>query len=240
MDAIAASALEPLRSASGAFSRRLQRHNDVPFVVPEDGVQSDASGSTAHAPRSSRDRFEASRDVRSVGTVPGLQRTFELNKQAIDDVLLDPRDIQREQLIRTLLLSDEEKIDKGASWGHPEGEAGGFSSVWRYMRYWLGPFGSTRHEFAYFQPVNDLMSNMESSHLTPGMCFDAFFGVFLLQITLAEPENAETAQHLAFKVSSVIFALATPIALLLPPVTVMHVRVLSCVARPRMRKFLGK
>ena len=41
-----------------------------------------------------------------------IQRTFELNKQAVDDVLLDPKDIQREQLLRVMLLDEEAKIDK--------------------------------------------------------------------------------------------------------------------------------
>ena len=44
----------------------------------------------------------------------------------------------------------------------------------------------------------------------------------------------------AWKISAIAFAFITPFALLLPPVTVMHVRVLSCVSRPRLRKFIGK
>ncbi len=42
----------------------------------------------------------------------------------------------------------------------------------RFLRYYLGPFGSTRNEFAYFQPSNDLMANLESAHMNPLMIFD--------------------------------------------------------------------
>ena len=48
-----------------------------------------------------------------VAGTDAIQRTFELNKQAVDDVLLDPKDIQREQLLRVLLLDEEAKIDRG-------------------------------------------------------------------------------------------------------------------------------
>ena len=135
-----------------------------------------------------------------------------------------------------MLLDEEAKIDKGEPWGHPIGE----SRTRRFVSYWSGPFSGIKQEFKYFQPVNDVMNNMEASHLSPGMVFDAFFGVMVFELALSEPENGDVAQTTAWKTSAIAFAFITPFALLLPPVTVMHVRVLSCVSRPRLRKFIGK
>jgi hypothetical protein len=169
-----------------------------------------------------------------------IQRTFELNNSAVDDVLLNPLDIQREQLIRTLLLDEEEKSDRGEPWGHPMGEAGGLSGVLRFARYWLGPFGSAAKEMAYCQPSNDLVDHLEACYITPVMCFDAFFGVCTLELSLGEPENELIVEHIAWKISTIIFAIAAPFALMLPPVMIMHVRIMASVSRPRLRKFIGK
>ena len=88
----------------------------------------------------------------------------------------------------------------------------GISKSWKIQE-WLAaatPFGSTRHEYRYFQPANDLMGNLEAACLTPCMFFDGLFGISLLELTLAEPEDGAVAEHIGWKISSLLFVAAMP------------------------------
>lgn len=167
-----------------------------------------------------------------------LQRTVELNlaTSAIDNVLLNPKDIQREQLIRVLVMDEEAAADAGKPWGHPIGE----NPVLRFLKYWLGPFGSTRDEYSFLQPANDLANNIQSGFLAPAMVFDALFALYALELTMAAASTPAVAELLAWKISTVLLAFTAPISAMMPAASCMHARVIASVSRPRLRKFIGK